>query len=253
MKSGVLYLILASSACVGFVAWRVHAVKTQETPHFEIVEDPSLSHKQGCESLLGLVEQVLSADGASPGSTLTILVLGDKATANEPWELGRYSVARTRKVLEGRRANLRRRRDVLRDVLGKCQAVPPTNVSPIFLGVKQALADLRAKGCSETTHCKLFVDSDLEDNVERSIREGLTRRGGKADILQSPLDNEGIDVTSCGLAVTAGHIVDPSGREILTAPPRNSHREDRLQQVWAAVFSRPEAVKFEPYCPHARD
>jgi hypothetical protein len=228
-------------------------VRTKETPHFEIVEDPSFSHKQGCESLLGLVEQAVSADGASPGSTLTVLVLGDKATANEPWELGRYSIPRTRKALEGRSANLRRRQDLLRDVLKKCQALRPTNISPIFLGVKQAVADLRAKGCTRTSRCKLFVDSDLEENVEASIRRSLNSANGEMSILPAPINNDGIDVTFCGLAVTAGHIVDLSGRKTFRASPRNSRHEDRLRQVWATVFSRPEAVKFEPYCSRPRD
>lgn len=47
MKPSVLAIIVVGSTLVGFVGWRVHAMKTQETPHFEIVEDPSLSHGQG--------------------------------------------------------------------------------------------------------------------------------------------------------------------------------------------------------------
>ena len=232
MKKGILYAIVCCGLSAGFVGWRIHALRNQTTPHFEIVADFSLSHAQGCESLAGLAERALHGEGVSPGSTLTVLVLGDGATANEPWQLGRYSIPRTGKVLEGRTANLRRQQNVLHDIWNKCQTVRRTTISPIFLGVKQAIADLRAQGCSGTSHCELFVDSDLEENVETAIKKSLNNPSGGTPILPSPINIDGIDVTFCGLAVTAGRIVDPSGREIRKASPRNSRRDDRLRQIW---------------------
>jgi hypothetical protein len=252
MKTGILYAILFCSASVGFVAWRVHALRNQAAPHFEIVEDPSLSHEEGCEALLGLAQQALHTEGVSPNSSLTVLVLGDEATANEPWQLGTYSIPTSRKVLEGQAANLKRQEGVLHDIWNKCQTVHRTTISPIFLGVKQAIADLHAHGCSATSHCELFVDSDLEENVETSIKKSLNNPSGGTHTLPPPINNEGIDVNFCGLAVTAGRIVDPSGREIRKASPRNSRHEDRLRQVWRTLFAKPEAVRFEPYCPQHR-
>lgn len=253
MKTGILCTILFCSASVGFVVWRVHAVRTQSAQHFALVEDRSMSHGQGCESLLGLAERVLRTEGVSSNSTLAVLVIGSEATANEPWQLGSYSIPRSRKVLEGRTSNLRRRQDVLRDIRNKCQTVRRTKTSPIFLGVKQAIADLRAQGCSANSHCKLFIDSDLEENVETSIKKSLNNPSGGTRILPSPLNNEGIAVTFCGLAVTAGRIVDPSGRETRKASPHTSGRDDRLRQIWLTLFTGPEAVRFQPYCPQSRD
>jgi hypothetical protein len=253
MRRGILYAVACCIACAGFVGWRVHAVRTQAAPHVEIVEDPSLSHAEGCEAMLGLAEQALRAEGVSSRSTLTVLVLGNEATANEPWRLGRYAIPTTRKALEGRAANLRRQQDVLRDIWSKCQTVRRTTISPIFLGVKQAIADLRAQGCTGTSRCRLLVDSDLEENAETSIEKSLNSPRGGTRILPSPINNEGIEVDFCGLAVTAGRIVDPSGRETRKASPRNSSREDRLRQVWRTLFTRPEAVRFEPYCPTPPD
>jgi hypothetical protein len=209
MKTGILYIILFCLASTGFVGWRVHTAKSQDAPQFELVEDPSISHPNGCESVLGLAEQAFHTEGASSRSTLTILVIGDETTANEPWQLGRYSIPKSRKVIEGRTANARRQQDLLRDIWNKCQTVRRTTISPIFLGVKQAIADLRAQGCSQTSHCQVFVDSDLEENVETSIKKSLNIVGGGTRILPLPIDNDGIDVAFCGLAVTAGRIVDP--------------------------------------------
>ncbi len=252
MKTGVLYAILLCLASVGFIGWRVYVLKNREIPHFGLVEDASLSHAEGCESLLGLAEKALSADGVSSGSTVTVLVIGDADTANEPWQLGTYSIPTTRKVLEGRTATSRRRQDVLHDILTKCRAVRRTTVSPIFLGVKQAVADLRAQGCTETSHCQLLVDSDLEENVETSVKKILNGTTGKKTIL--PLvENKGIDVTFCGLAVTTGRLVDSSSRGFRKAPLRTPAREDRLQEIWRSLFTNPAVVTFEPYCPKPSD
>lgn len=248
MKTGLLCTILFCVASLGFIGWRVYDLKNRETPQIEIVEDPSLSRPEGCESLLGLVESAMSTESISPSSTITVLVMGDEATANEPWQLGTYSIPATRRVLEGRTASSRGRLDLLHDISNKCQSFRRTTVSPIFLGVKQAVADLRARGCGETSRCKLLVNSDLEENVEMSIKKSLNSTAGGKTIL--PLvENNGIDVTFCGLAVTTGRLADSSSRGFRNAPPRTPAREDRLREVWRSLFVNPGVVNFEPYCP----
>jgi len=250
MKPSVFASIVLGCTLIGFVGWRVHAMRTQETPHFEIVEDPSFSHGPGCESLVGLADQALRTDGAASSSTLTVLILGDAATANEPWQLGSYSIPRTRKVLEGRKANAKREQGILDDILRKCEAVRPTRISPIFLGVKQAVADLRAQGCNESSRCALFVDSDLQENVETlvmKIIDGESRGGGRN--LPPQLNNEGINVTFCGLAVTPGRSVSLTSREARLSSGHKSRNEERLQETWLELFADTRAVTFEPYCP----
>ncbi len=253
MKRSILYALVYCGVSVGFVGWRIHAMRIQSTPHFEIVADLSLSHAQGCESLLGLANQALSEARVSQGSTLTILVLGDVATANEPRRLGSYSIPTTRKVLEGRTAKLRRQQTLLAEIARQCGTIHATSISPIFLGVKQAVADLRARGCTEASQCQIFVDSDLEENVEPPIKASLNGAVSRRHKLPPPVENEGIEISFCGLAVTAGRIVDPSGREIHRALPRDAKRDERLRQTWQALFTKPELVKFEPYCTTSRD
>ena len=116
MSRQVLYAILFCLGSVGFVAWRVQAARNRETPHFEIVKDPSASHGGACESLIGLTGHVLEENATGPGSTITVLILGDQSTASEPWRMGEYSVPSVRKVLEGRSAKLRQQQQILRDI-----------------------------------------------------------------------------------------------------------------------------------------
>jgi hypothetical protein len=249
MKNPVLILLLACVASVSFIGWRVHEMSTQTVNHLGLVYDPSFSYTEGCRSILGSAEELLRNSSVSPNSTLTVLVLGDDFSAHEPRKLAEYSIPTSRKVIEGRLANVRRQQSVLHDLWEKCTAVRPTTISPIFLGVKQAVADLRGHGCGEGSQCELRVNSDLEENVERTLKGRINHaREGKVP-LPNPLDNSGIQVTFCGFAATAGRIVDPSGREIRRPAARDPNYGDRLQDAWRRMFARPELVGFEPYCP----
>lgn len=249
MTKTILSVFLCGILCAGFVGWRVHVLANQTIPQFELVVDPSLSHPEGCDSLAGLAEKSFQTDGASKDSSLVVLVLGDVSTANEPWQLGRYSFPVTNKVIEGKTANTRRKADLLSDIQRKCESIHRTSISPIFLGVKQAVADLRTRGCKAGSRCQLFVDSDLEENAEHSIKDALNSTRQTKAVLPTRLDNEGVEVSFCGLAVTAGRIVNPSGREILNNSLRDPGRDDRLRQVWRSLFTQPDLVNFEPYCP----
>jgi hypothetical protein len=159
----------------------------------------------------------------------------------------------TQKVLEGKSANLRRQEELLSDIQSKCKTIRRTSISPIFLGVRQAIADLRAHECEENSLCKVFVDSDLEENVESSIKEGLDKRHSTRHFSTEPLDNQGIGVTFCGVAVTTPRTMNSSGEETRRTLTRDSDREENLRMVWRSLFTQPELVKFEPYCSTLRD
>jgi hypothetical protein len=248
MNKSIALMLLTVVAVAAFVAWRVLVMRNGSVNHFGILHDPSISYTGGCDSLVGSAEQLLHESGVSPRSKVMVLVLGDGTTAYEPRELGKYDVPISRRVIEGRKANERQQAALLREISKTCNSVRPTSISPIFMGVRQAIADLRAEGCVDGSRCKLRVDSDLEENVETGIKSGLDRTR-RREPLPEVLDNDGIDVTFCGYAATAGRILDPTGREVRRFTGRNPAREDRMQEIWRSVFASPERVKFEPYCP----
>jgi hypothetical protein len=249
----LLAIVMCSILCAVFVGWRVHVLANYSAPQVDIIRDPSLSHPEGCESLVGLADEAVHAVGVSYGSTLTVIVLGDAATANEPWQLGRYSIPVTRKAIEGKTSDQQRVEELLTNIQHKCGAIRRTNISPIFLGVKQAIADLRARGCKANSHCQVFVDTDLEENVETTVMEALNRLHKSKPVLPKPIDNGGVQVSFCGFAVTTGRIATLSERETRRTLSRDPGRDDRLSQVWRSLFTQPELVTFEPYCPKFDD
>jgi hypothetical protein len=196
---------------------------------------------------------VLETNGAASDSTLTILVLGDQSTADEPWRLESYSIPTVKKVLEGKSKKIRQQQQILRDISGKCQTLRRTTISPIFLGVTQAVADLHARGCKTTSHCQLFVDSDLEENVEPAIRKAILKDDGLKHISLSPVDNTGIGVIFCGVAVTDGRIRDRAENAPRQFITRDSGRVKRTQEIWRSLFAEPGTVRFEPYCPNSTE
>jgi hypothetical protein len=84
--------------------------------------------------------------------------------------------------------------------------------------------------------------------VELSIKKNVE---GTDDTKSVPaaLKNDGIQVVFCGVAVTAERTVGPSGKVIGKRADRTAGREDWLERVWQSVFTKPDAVTFEPYCP----
>lgn len=251
MKNPISILIAASIVCVSFVGWRVYVTKNHTTNYFEVVEDPSRSFKGGCGSIIGTAEELLRNAGVSSDSTLTVLALGDQSTEDEPRRLAKYTIPTARKVVEGRRGTVEREERLLRDLQARCDSMPATLISPIYLGVKQAVADLRAAGCKEGSRCELLVSTDLEENGDAAIEERINGSRGLKAPLPEPLDNSGIAVKFCGLAETAGPAAGHSGRETRKAAARDPRHDDRLQAVWRSLFVHPEIISFEPYCPES--
>jgi hypothetical protein len=246
----ILSSTLAGLGFFGFIGWRVHDIHQRAVSHGAIVADLSASHPGGCSSVHGIAEWLLEGHAVPPGSWLILLAIGDESTSNEPKLLARYPIPVNRRIMEGPKTGLRRQQEILADLKARCGQLHTTMVSPIFQGVKEGIAGLRGLGCTKGSDCKLWIDSDLEENGVPAIKSLLERPANNRGALPTPLDNNGIKIAFCGFAVTTGRIVDPSGREIGRGRPRRdpSH-DDNLRRTWASLFTKPELLTFDPYCP----
>jgi hypothetical protein len=243
MTKNIIVTVLLSGASLAFVGWRVHAMRAP-SPQFSILEDFSLSHAHGCDSLVELATQVLNSNQATQDSTLTVLALGDQATADEPRLMARYSIPRRQRVLETENDEAQQQRAVLGDIRNRCRGFGRTTVSPIFLGVKEAVADLRAHGCRPNSQCQLLVDTDLEDNVEPFIGRSL-HHPSRARDLPPRIANDGIEITFCGLATRDHFVVRHHEAHRHLSPTLDG---DLTHSIWRSLFTNSGAVGFEPYC-----
>ncbi len=238
----ILVVIVVLASLGAFVTWRLkgeHAARPAF--HVAILHDRSESVRAGCESVVGLAQQALAEHG-SGDITLTVLTTGDAASANEPVEIGHYSLSPSHRALEGRGTLVRKREELLQGLTARCTRVAPTQVSPIYLGLRRALEQLHAIGCEAPNECRLLAATDSKETVEPAIVAAL--RGEVAKDPASLLQNRDIPVLLCGLAETTAREDEPPSKKNMKKPAPVVD----MTAVWRSVFSEPEFVRFEPYC-----
>jgi hypothetical protein len=247
-KRKLLFVIAISAAAViGLGFWRWSAARSATAAHFVIVKDPSKSVVTDDNCTISLARLALTSPSVRKGSTLTVTATGDAASANEPRMIATYDVPMNRRVLEGRGAEETKREQLLTDLAAKCKNVTKTETSPIYLGIKRAIEHLRACGCGEMSNCVVYVQSDLEENADRQIKQALD--GNKVTSRPVPSNNDGIDVAVIGVAQTLGFDKATNSTARHLTPQHDQKRADRIVQVWRNLFTSPSRLTFEPYCP----
>src|SRR5258708_24926442 len=99
----------------------------------------------------------------------TLLRTGDKASAYEPVAFEFPVIAPQTKVMEGQRRTSGQKEKFLNQLLGVCDHINGTSTSPIFLSVERAVQQVQ----SAKSRGRVYVQSDLEENVDREIRNAL--------------------------------------------------------------------------------
>ncbi len=211
------------------------------------IRDRSDSVVSDCACTTALARHALRERGLVKGSMLTIVATGDLATADEPLLIADYTVPSTRTAIEGRNATERKQQELLKDLQSKCEQIPKTSRSPIMLAVKRAVERLRASGCRNGSGCFIAIQSDGEESSESTVKQLLT--SNKKPPSFSLIDNAGIDIVFYGLSDTRGEELTTSGHRLTMTRTRDAKRVDRLQAVWLSLFTHPERVSFEPFCP----
>jgi hypothetical protein len=226
-----------------FLAWRIIEVFGKRVNHTAILRDVSDSITADCECTKALGERALKEPGRSGESKIWLFATGDQSSDNGPVVKGEFKVPDSKNVMEGKGKVEQERQKVLTELGNKCREMKLTNQSPLYLGVKRVVEHLRSQGCKAGSECTLYVQTDGEELVEGQIRDAINGRQAKDSKSPALIDNTGIRVIFIGLAQTKG------GAK--RATQRDSQRPERLEDVWKGLFTKPENVKLEPYCPKA--
>lgn len=247
----VLVTVLAGTGLAGLAWWLKEPYEPQPATVVPIICDrsDSMLGDPKCRAIEGIASRVLSTPHLGKGSRIVVYGTGSPDTAMEPVLIGSYDIPVSNRVMEGRDTAKVARRALLDTIVADCkEAATMTTSSPIFLAVKRAMEQLSAAGCGTKSVCRLYVRTDGEETVEPWLRESI--RGGKTkpSATPVPLDNGNIAVTFCGLAETVGEVkTDKKGHRV--ALKKSGSDVEVLQAAWRKVWTEPDAVVFEPFCP----
>jgi hypothetical protein len=249
--SALALLVLAGA--ITFGTWRYEKYRHMPpAAQAVILRDRSDSYLSGCADTAAMGQELVDSPFFGKGSAIALMVTGDDSTAGEPVLLAALEVPTTQRVVEGRSAIKQRQQGLLDKIRERCVAAGQTKRSPIYIAIRRAVEYLRAHGCDGRSQCTVYVQSDLEELSETSIKEVLS--GGSSNrktlsALPTPIENRGIDVKICGLSETAGAIeVDKRKQRVLT-PNHDAQRADRIHSVWEELFTDPTRVVFNSHCP----
>jgi hypothetical protein len=248
-KQKIAIAVLIGAVTIGFGFWRWKVGGKTHPAHGVELWDRSESMATGCDCVVAAARRGLQSPYFGRGSTLTFTATGDASSASEPIMIATYEAPVNRRALEGRSAVLDRREELLDDLRKKCENVGRTKTSPIYLAIKRAVEQLRAAGCDGNSNCFVFALTDLEENANLQIKRALD--GGSSLNQASPalINNDGIDIVISGIAETVGVAKGSDGVTRHLTNNRDQQRADRIVEVWRKLFTSPDRVTFQPYCP----
>jgi hypothetical protein len=259
MSRRIQAILLAVVAAVAVAGLALRAIfgKAAATDHAVIVFDRSDSKRGGCDAVVGVAEELFGAGRWRTGSSLVVLATGSAETLGEPVQVIRFDRFERARTVEGRGAAARARMRLLGDLRRRCEDLPTTRVSPVYLGARRGAEVLQARDCTHD-RCTLVVVTDGEETSEASV--ALALRGGAARDaadLPSKVPNSGVRVRLCGLAETTAAPARgrraKSGEAALSTPKkerlRDGARADRVAATWRALFADPSLVETSPVCP----
>jgi hypothetical protein len=220
---------------LGFVAWRLRTPPLESITAAVLI-DRSESMQNPCAALVDTTGRVLQLSADRPNSSLAVFVTGDLASANQPVLLASREAPTRTRLLKGSQL-LQLERIAFTDELKRlCVQQPATRISPIYSALKDAVSHLHAVDLPANDR-RLFVVSDLRENVDPAITKALAQPLGTKIRDPLPIDNTAVSVVVCGYAQTRDH---------------QSLQNERLIEVWRQLFADPTLVKFEPFCTATR-
>jgi len=233
-----LGILLVVALFLGFMAWRFNVAQSAQRPvsHAVLIADRSVSTYGQCEALLGLTQLVFTLPGMGKGSTLSVLLTGDKTSGNEPASLASYEVPFSNRVMEQKKVIQNRQGAILKDLAERCERIVSTGESPVLLAVSRGVEQLRGLGCKPEGLCYLYASSDGLENSDAQLAKALKGERSKNTKPPAKIDNRGIHIVLCGLAALQDK--------------RQAHtveQTETLKAAWQVRFT--DTVEFQPFCP----
>ncbi len=239
----ILLLTGISLSVILTVAAMVWMLVNREPPkpaHFALLIDYSDSRTINCGAIDATMQEIMSSPNLMTNSNLYFFSTGDDKSSDEPILLGKYKIPVNVKVLEGQSKAERERQEFIKKIKTRCEQEPIKERSPILLGIKRVIENLRINGCDAKAGCKIFVQTDGQELSEPTVKQSLTAKAENHSKTQISISNNGINIKICGFAQVNGTANQKNRHNIQTA--------DTTMAVWKQVFTEPNLVLFPPHC-----
>jgi hypothetical protein len=239
----LLTIIGISLLTVTLVTTWVWAFANRERPktaQFGLLIDYSDSRIINCRALDSMLQEVMSSPNLMPNSNLYVFSTGDDKTSDEPVLLGKYLIPVNVRALEGQSKAERERQDFISRVKTRCEKEPVKKRSPILLGIKRVIENLKTNGCDAKTGCKIFVQTDGQELGETSVKQSLEASSVSNSKPKLLISNEGFNIKICGFAQITEVKNQKDRRSIQAA--------DKTLAVWKQIFTEPDSIIFQPHC-----
>lgn len=255
MKKPVLTLtITAIIILVAVISiWRYVVAKGFQQPSYSVLYDQSKSKVDGCSCLKEQARRILERSEAA-GSTLMFFALGTPQSGYQPRLLATYKVPVSIKALERQSHIDQEKSRILNDLGSKCQAVPRSDVTPLFQGMKVVIEQMKSAGCRPGARCALIAQTDLEETVDSKVLQAFRGGHSKSNETTQPevLDNQGIEVVFSGVSEVV--VSDAGGRrdaakKLKDEATKKLNNGAKWQKIWVDIFSDRSLLRFEPMCP----
>lgn len=242
----IVGITLSALLIITAVVWTLVTRERPKTPHFAELIDYSDSRVINCAAIETTMRGILASPHLTSDSRLYLFSTGDDKSFDEPVLLDKYKIPSSVKVLEGQTKAAREIQEVINQIKTRCEQEPVKKRSPILLGIKRVIENLRAAGCDARAGCQVFVQTDGQELSETTLKQ-LLSADNKANANSNPrilIANEGIKIKICGFAQVGGTAAT-------TANQKNRHNLQTAEQtsaVWKQVFTEPQLVTFTPHC-----
>jgi hypothetical protein len=134
-------------------------------------------------------------------------------------------------------------KDYLDAIRRECERIPPSQSSPVYMGLKRMVEDATVGGARGYVLAKTDLQETTIPAISKALNEPL---GSPLKGLPPRIENQHVDVFICGVAQTRGIV----GGKTLTRP-RGPESSERLVKVWKSLFTHPELVVIVGYCEGA--
>jgi hypothetical protein len=231
---------LSALILVTALVWTLANRERPKSAQFALLIDYSDSRTINCGAIDGIMQEIMSSPNLITNSNLYFFSTGDDKSSDEPVLLGKYKIPVNIKVLEGQSKAERGIQEFISKIKTRCEQEPIKKRSPILLGLKRVIENLRINGCDDKAGCKVFVQTDGQELSEPTVKQSLTAEAASNSKTQISIPNNGINIKICGFAQVSETTKQKNRHNIQTA--------DKTMAVWKQIFTEPNSVLFPPHC-----